>query len=242
MSERSTTPIVMAHRGGRHGGDPNTVEAVNASLDAGAGSAEIDVNETSDGVLLATHDSVVSRNAWVSDHTFSELRAIDESEWGRRRLEDVVNATLARKAVAYLDLKSITPAGLKHVAQMWPDDVAAHRIVFASARGDVLAWVASNTPGAATSFLYYDPLVDLSSLAPFVSLTYVHPCFDFLREPFKTMTSEYVERACSLGYGIVSWSVNDADHIRRLAELGIDFVCTDEPENALRALGTPNME
>lgn len=237
MNELSTTPVVMAHRGGRLGGDPNTVEAIAHACDVGAGSAEIDVNETADGVLLATHDSVVSENSWVSEHTFDDLVAMNAAEWGRRRLEDVVDYTLARSAVAYLDLKSITPTGLKYIAHRWPEAMADRRLVFASARGDVVAWIGDHIEGAATSFLYYDRLLDITSLAPYLSLTYIHPCFDHVRQPFRTLTEQYVDRARSLGYGLVSWSENDSERIARMGALGLDFVCTDEPELAATTLG-----
>lgn len=220
----------MAHRGGRQGGDPNTIEAIAFACDHGAGCAEIDVNETADGTLLATHDSVVETNSWVSEHSYDELLRLDADEWERRSLSDVVDYTLSRSAVAYLDIKSITPEGLKRIAATWPSAVADRRIIFASARGDVITWVGANLDGAATSFLYYDRLLDIGSIAPYMPLTFVHPCFDFVRKPFETMNETYVAKARSFGYGLVSWSENDPERVERLGELGFDFICTDEPE------------
>ncbi len=219
----------MAHRGGRHGGDPNTIDAIRHSCDVGATSAEIDVNETSDGVLLATHDSVVQPGAWVSDYTFAELVDLDADEWSRRRLEEVIDYTLSRSAVAYLDIKSITPEGLKHITQSWPDAVEARQILFAAARGEVVAWIGSNLPSAATSFLYYDRLLDLGSLGAYMSPDYLHPCFDHLRDPFRTVNEDYVDRVRSLGCGLVSWNENDQEAVQQLTELGFDFICTDDP-------------
>lgn len=228
----STVAKVMAHRGGRHGGAPNSRDAIAHACDVGALSIEIDVNQTSDGVLISTHDAIVAEDKWLSEFTYDELLALDRTEWEGRRLENIVSYTLSRSTVAYLDLKSIGPEGLKQIAAQWPAEVASHQIIFAAARGDVLAWVGDNIDNAATSFLYYDRLLDLRSLDGYMSPTYMHPCFDFLKDPFRTMNESYVERARSLGYGLVSWSENDPERIARLAELGFDFICTDEPELA----------
>lgn len=231
-SVASTVAKVMAHRGGRHGGAPNSLDAIAHACDVGALSIEIDVNQTSDGVLISTHDAIIGSDTWLSEYTYDQLLELDRSQWESRRLEDIVSYALSRSTVAYLDLKSIGPEGLKRVAAQWPAEVASHQIIFAAARGDVISWIGDNLDSAATSFLYYDRLLDLSSLAGYMQPTFVHPCFDFLKEPFRTMNERYVDRARSLGFGLVSWSENEPENLARLSDLGFDFICTDEPELA----------
>lgn len=238
-SAGSIGPKVMAHRGGRHGGPANSIDAIAHACDVGADSMELDVNETSDGVLLSTHDAVVKGMGWLTDQTFDGLLATDRDAWENRRLEDVVGYALSRGVSVYLDLKSITPTGLKHVVSTWPDEVEDRQIILASARGDVVSWIGENLPSAAASFLYYDPLLDLRSLASYQSPVYVHPCFDHMPDPFRFMNAEYVARARSLGFDLVSWSENHPERIAHLAELGFDFICTDEPELA-RSVAGPN--
>ncbi len=232
----TTVSKVMAHRGGRYGGPPNSIDAIAHARSVGASCVEIDVNETSDGVTVATHDAIVGDLGWITEQTYVDLLDHNPEEWASRRLDEVVEFTLATSTVAYLDLKSTTPKGLQRIVDTWPDDVEAHRIVFASARGDIIAWIGRHLPTAGTSLLYYDPMLDLRSLGGFVTPTYLHPCFDFVREPFHTLNEQYVERARALGHGLVSWSENDPERIARLGELGFDFVCTDEPELACGVL------
>ena len=229
---------MMAHRGGRHGGAPNSIDAITHACDVGAGSAEIDVNETADGVLVATHDAIAGGAGWITEQSYVDLLAGDPDEWSHRRLEDVVGYTLSRSTVAYLDLKAVSPAGLKHITATWPGAIEAEQVIFAAARGDVIAWLGANLPNVSTSFLYYDRLLDLRSLDGFMKPTYVHPCFDHLSDPFRSVNEEYVERARSLGFNLVSWSENDPERIGRLAELGFDFICTDEPELAKGVVDT----
>jgi glycerophosphoryl diester phosphodiesterase len=40
------------------------------------------------------------------------------------------------------------------------------------------------------------------------------------------------------GAPVLAWTVNDPDGVRRLAELGVDAIVSDDPEMARRALGT----
>ena len=213
------------------------MDAIRHAHGVGASSAEIDVNVTADGVLLATHDGILPGSSWITEATFDDLVTADADGWAGRRLEEVVGFALSKEMVAYLDIKSVTTTALKQIAQTWPTEVDDHRIVFASARGDIIAWIGDNLSGAATSFLYYDPMLDLRSLAGFMTPTFAHPCFDFLREPFRTMNESYVERVRSLGFSLVSWSVNGPDEITELARLGFDFICTDEPELAAGITG-----
>lgn len=234
----SSASKIMAHRGGRHGGPPNSIAAITHACDVGAASAEIDVNETSDGVLVATHDAIIPSSEWIAETSFDQLLAEDEAEWSARRLEQVIDYTLSRSAIAYLDLKTITPDGLNRIAEIWPDEVRSGDIILASARGDVIAWIDTNIPTATNSFLYYDRLLDIGALRGFMSPTYVHPCFDYLGDPFRTMNERYVERLRSFGFRLVSWSENDPQRVARLAELGFDHICTDEPELAVGVIGT----
>ena len=235
-SAPSIAPTVMAHRGGRHGGLANSIAAITHAAEVGAGSMELDVNETSDGVLLATHDAIVDGLGWITEQTYEDLVTADPEAWKSRRLEDVVGHALGRQTSAYLDLKAVTPAGLKHIAATWPSEIDDRKVIFASARGDVVSWIGENLPAVAVSFLYYDPLLDLRSLGGYMAPDYVHPCFDHMRDPFRFLDADYVARARQLGFDLVSWSENDSERIARLAALGFDFICTDEPAVALSAI------
>lgn len=193
---------------------------------------EIDVNETADGRLVSTHDALVD-DRWISEQTYQELVALDSDHWQAQQLPTVVDYILAGDAIAYLDLKAVSPKGISGIARQWQSEVKDGQIILACGRGDVLAWIGTNLPIAQTSFLYFDPLLDLGMLSGFMSPTFAHPCFDYLREPMKYLDAEYVARARHLGFGLVSWSENDPDRISQLGAFGFDFVCTDEPALAV---------
>ena len=85
VSQRCGTPgnvIVTAHRGGFSKVVPeNSKSAIRKAIEVGADYAEIDVQETADGVIILNHDSDLMRVAGVpgeiSAMTLDEVRAAD---------------------------------------------------------------------------------------------------------------------------------------------------------------------
>ncbi|MEP4652792.1 MAG: glycerophosphodiester phosphodiesterase, partial [Ilumatobacter sp.] len=230
-------PVLLAHRGGAQEGSPNSLEAIRSARAHGAGGVEIDVNESEDGTLFVVHDAVYTTAArWISDLAGHDLPPVDGIEWSRRDLADAVEAASADDLVVYLDLKSIRRTGVERILREWNEPIRAGRMILASTRGEVLAYVAERVPAATTSFLYYDPQLDIKSLASFVRPTYIHPCFDHLRDPLRSVDEHFVERARALDFGLVSWSENDGGRVGRLADLGFDYICTDDLDTATAAI------
>jgi glycerophosphoryl diester phosphodiesterase len=57
----------------------------------------------------------------------------------------------------------------------------------------------------------------------------VHPWVGALRR-------ETVDAAHAVGLAVNTWTCNDAEQMVRLAEWGVNGICTDVPEVALRVL------
>jgi glycerophosphoryl diester phosphodiesterase len=73
--------VVVAHRGYAHRAPENTLSAFRAAIEVGADFAELDVQETSDGVVVVLHDRDLMRMAGdrrrISDIRFAEARKLD---------------------------------------------------------------------------------------------------------------------------------------------------------------------
>ena len=59
--ERPLRPMVVGHRGASLEQPENTIEALEAAIDAGADAVEFDVRMTADGHAVVMHDPDVSR-------------------------------------------------------------------------------------------------------------------------------------------------------------------------------------
>ncbi len=76
---------VIAHRGASADAPENTLSAVHLAWQQGADAAEIDVQLTADGELIAIHDETMLRTGgvdWaVKDRTLAELKTLDVGSW-----------------------------------------------------------------------------------------------------------------------------------------------------------------
>lgn len=78
-------PIVLAHTGGEDAYPGSTLFAFGESVAAGADMLDLNVQLTSDGVLVVQHDDTVDRTTngtgAVGDLTFAEVNALDAAHW-----------------------------------------------------------------------------------------------------------------------------------------------------------------
>jgi glycerophosphoryl diester phosphodiesterase len=77
--------IAYAHQGGAWENPSSTLHAIDAALEAGATGIELDVHASAEGHLVVCHDATVDRTTdstgQIADHTFDELRRLDNSYW-----------------------------------------------------------------------------------------------------------------------------------------------------------------
>ena len=137
-------PEIVAHRGYASRYPENTLLAVRAALDAGAGYVEVDVLLSADGVPVLMHDATFARTAGRDDQvatlSWSELRRIEVAE--RARLGDagagetvpslaqLVELLSSRPAAsAFIEIKrdALTSAGLERVVNRVLEDLAPIR-------------------------------------------------------------------------------------------------------------------
>ncbi len=76
---------IIAHRGASADAPENTLAAIQLAWQQGADAAEIDVQLTADGQLVAIHDDTMLRTSgadWaVKDRTLAELKTLDVGSW-----------------------------------------------------------------------------------------------------------------------------------------------------------------
>jgi glycerophosphoryl diester phosphodiesterase len=76
---------VTAHRGSSKDAPENTLSAIRRAIDDGADFAEIDVQETADGVIVLLHDTDLKRIAGVNrkiwQSTYPEIKSLDAGSW-----------------------------------------------------------------------------------------------------------------------------------------------------------------
>ncbi len=227
--------LVIGHRGASHAHPENTLEAFRGAIDQGADGIELDVRRTADGALAICHD-----DALPDGRLLVQLDSTDLPD--SMPLLAAALDVCAPLAVVNTEIKN------------WPDDrdfdpterLAEQVVSLLGARGELadgrnlvscfhlptIDRVHELAPGLATAWLLgmvEDPprlVADVASRGHVA----IHPHHAFVDEAL-------VAVAHAAGLAVNTWTCDDPDRIRWLAEIGVDAVVTNVPDVALAALG-----
>ena len=232
--ERPSKPLVVAHRGASIEQPENTIEAFEAAIDAGADAVEFDVRMTADGHAVVMHDSDVSRTTegtgLVSEMTLEEIRAL-----GVPTLDEALRC-LSGRAAADIEIKNL-PGEPGFIPER---EVAVEATLDAldavGFPGQVI--VSSFNPASITHSRALRPDVPTGLLTEFEvdaeealtrAMAEGHPwVLPFVLKVLEA-SDGYADRVHDGGALLGVWIADDPETARRLFELGVDAVATNDP-------------
>jgi glycerophosphoryl diester phosphodiesterase len=237
---------IIGHRGAPEIAAENTVASFHAAARIGADGVELDVRRTADGRLAVHHDAHLADGRAIVDTTWADLPD---------HVPDLATA-----------LDACRPLGLVNVElKNWPGDVdfdaslaVADQMVGAlldrpadeQARFLVSCFhlpsvdrVREVAPRLATAWLVVGPAPpvgagpDASDPVRAMVAEAAEHGHQALHPHHACVTPALVEAASDLGLAVNTWTCDDPDRIRWLAEIGVAGVVTNVPDVALAALG-----
>ena len=213
-----TIPEIIAHRGASRERPENTLAAFRWAVELGADAAELDVHRTADGVVVIHHDATIVGWGAIRTLTGAQVATLRVQGEPVPTLDDVFAAVGAALRI-YVELKGSDVArGALDCIARHPSGLGAavhcfdHRLV-AQARQ-----IAPQVPRGVLEVSYP---VDTTAAARAVDARDLWRQRDFIDEAF--VTAAHAE-----GRRVIAWTVNDASQMRRLADWGIDAICTDD--------------
>lgn len=249
------TPVGLAHRGGAtyapNVGRENTVAAFAAAVEMGYRYLETDVHATADGRLVAFHDDVLDR---VTDAS-GTLAELPWQEVSRARINGTEPVPLLEELLetfpeARLNIDVKAPAAVQPLVETIRAHDAVDRVCVGSfsdrrlravrrALGPGLATSAGPAgvagmkllPGALTRLLH--------SPAQALQIPVTHPVAG---RPVTLVLPRIVEAAHRLGKHVHVWTIDSAEEMHRLLDLGVDGIVSDRIDtlrDVLAARGTP---
>ncbi|MEW5918491.1 MAG: glycerophosphodiester phosphodiesterase [Gemmatimonadota bacterium] len=191
----------------------NTLASFDLALQAGADAIELDVHVSADGVVVVHHDPRIggSEGEMIERLTRGVL-----ARYGVPTLDEVCDL-VREQATLYVEAKA------RRSAASIIECLTAHSVRAAVHSFDaaVISTVREFAPTMATGFL-----VDyLAGDAAAVVLA--HGVRDFWPHR-KLITARLVDDVHRVGARVIAWTVNDVDDARRLHELGVDGLCSDD--------------
>ena len=225
-------PDIQAHRGDSIAAPENSMPAFLAAIEAGADWIELDVHQTSDGVIVVTHDGDLKRIAGVNRHvwevTYDELQQYDTGSWFDPKFDYVRVSTLeeviqAAKGKIRLNIE-LKPTGHEpdfeaKVVQIVKDNDFVNDCVLASLNYDSLVKVKAIDSSIQTLYIMAMAVGDISTLG----------AADHFSVEATFVNQDLVERLHQGGHKIYVWTVNTESTTKAMIDLGVDGIITDDP-------------
>jgi glycerophosphoryl diester phosphodiesterase len=225
-------PLLLGHRGARAAAPENSLAAFDLALAHGCDGFEFDVRFTRDAKAVICHDARLAHRS-VRRSTYAQLC----DRLGRKMprgmpppsllpsLDDVL-ARFGNRA--WLDIE-IKVAGLEKTVL---DAIERHRLrrnfCVSSFRPGVLAELRARDPGVPLGFLT-DKRWRLARWERYdVQVVIPH---------YRLVSARLVDEVHAAGKILITWTVNSARRMRRLADLGVDGIVSDDTELLIRTLG-----
>lgn len=236
---------VIGHRGAPHVAAENTVASFHAAARIGADGVELDVRRTADGRLAVHHDAHLADGRAIVDTTWADLpdevpdlsAALDACQtFGLVNVElknwpgdvdfDASLAVVDQLAAALLDRPADEQARFLVSCFHLPSVDRVREVAPRLATGWLVVGPVPPVGGPDAS----DPMVAMVAEAAEHGHRALHPHHAFV-------TPRLVEAAGTAGLDVNTWTCDDPDRIRWLAEIGVAGVVTNVPDVALAALG-----
>ncbi len=220
--------LVIAHRGASFAEPENTVAAFRRAAEFGADGVELDVRRTADDRLVVHHDPALADGRLIRGTAAAELPG---------ELPDL-GAALDACAGMFVNIE------IKNEPtepDFDPSDWVARRVaVELQRRGVPTRWLISSfrietidvfrrlLPGIRTAWLVDGLTDEVIERAAATNHAAVHPWVELV-------TAASVRAAHAVGLAVNTWTCDDPVRMHELIGWGIDGICTNVPDVAVRA-------
>jgi glycerophosphoryl diester phosphodiesterase len=228
---------VTAHRGSSLRAPENSLSAVEAAVREGADFAEIDVQETADGVVVVLHDSDLMRVAGLNKNIweveYAEIESLDAGSWfspefqGERipTLQQMIDTARGRiRLNIELKFNGHDKRLVERVVGLVRENDFHDQCVLSSLDLDGVGRAKALDGRVRVGHIVAAAVGDVARLD-----------VDFLSVQQNQATPSLVRSLHRAGKEIHVWTVNDRQRMSAFVDLGVDNLLTDDPR-LLRAV------
>jgi glycerophosphoryl diester phosphodiesterase len=244
------TVEVIAHRGGSRLAPENTLAAFQNAIDLGVDMIEIDVEQTSDSVVVVIHDSKVDRTTngkgSVDSLSFDYIRTLDAGSRFDKSFENEKIPTLD-EVLDLINGKVKLLIEIKEGSERYPE--IEQKTVNVVQNYNAYSWVIVQSfnkkaidrvrrldKGIKTFYLlgrnfdeYYAEL--RSDNNPELKLNY-----DGIAVHHSKLSPESVDSVKQFGLEVYTWTVDEVDEMKKMMDAGVDGIITDSPDKLINLL------
>ncbi len=226
-------PIAFAHRGGALEGIENTMPTFAHAVELGYGYIETDVHSTADGRCVVVHDPdlnrVCGRPEIIGETTWLGLTRID---LGGGSTVPLLEDVLAAWPEVRFNIDAKSDDVVDTLVETLEHTKAFDRVCLGAFDSRRLARLRERTAGRTATVL--SPGDTMRVLAGSKKLPARPKAGDAVQVPVRYKkvhfdTPRFLDHAHSLGLHVHYWTIDDADEMDRLLDLGADGIMTDRP-------------
>lgn len=232
LSHLAADTEITAHRGGAWKAPENTISALQYTIDSGADYAEVDVQETKDGELILLHDDSLKRTAGVKknvwDMTLKQIEKLDAGASFHKKFrgEKIPEFTEVLKfCKGRLDLnieikyngknKGIVNKVVRAIKENHFED----HCVVTSMNYQFLKQIKKTAPEIRTGYIMTMTYGGVQGME----------AADFFSVKHTYVDEKFVTQAHALGKEVHVWTVNYKGDAKRMLDMGVDNIITDDP-------------
>ncbi len=246
MQFPANRPLIFAHRGARTQAPENTLAAFRLAFEQGADGIELDVRLSADGEIVVFHDETLQRitavDGRVNQRTLAELKSLDAGahfspEFRGERIPTLreVLTSFDRRLFYDIELTDyLDPFGplAERVVHLIREFRLEEQVVITSFNPAALRKVRRIAPELACGLIALSGAkgaLQRSLIGRLLSRQMIVPNHSDVDQLF--ILREHRRRR-----KVITWTVNSAEEIRRLADWEVDGIISDQPDLAVHAL------
>ena len=250
--------LVIAHRGGRSLGPEGTLYTYRKAVKLGVDVLEMDVRSTKDGQLIILHDDTVTRTTNAAgpleNYSLADLKKLDAAHrWSADngktfplRNTGIKIPTLAEVFTAFpqtrmiLEIKDTRTGTIDSLCRLIQEHQMTPKVMIACFDADALKEFRSLCPPVATSAGTSEAVLFYTIQKAYLEDAY-SPDVQALHVPetlrdLRVVNRRFMEAARARNLRVHVWTVNDGNAMKRLLNLGVDGIMTDDPQRLLELL------
>lgn len=213
-------PERIAHRGMPRERTENTLPGFLLSLEHGADAVELDVHLTSDGKAVVHHDFDVAGRS-IAATPWADLAGVELPGGARIPLLEDVLIGIGERATVYVELKG------RHIESEIADVVRrhGHRYAVHSFDHHAVARSAAQHPEIPRGVLLDRGVsIPIEALGAAVALAKPRDVWPH----WSLVDARFMAAANQLDVRVIVWTVNDRNAAKRLRDLGVAGICSDD--------------
>lgn len=240
----STEPAikVIAHRGGSNLAPENTLAAFQNAIDLGVDMIEIDVEQTSDSIVVVIHDSKVDRTTngtgSVDSLSYSYVKTLDAGSWFDKKYKNERISTLD-ETLQLINGKVILLIEIKEGSERYPG--IEQQTVESIQQFNAHSWtiVQSFNKKAIERIKLLDKKIETYYLLGRNFKKYYNDLienpdpelgYDGIAVHHSMLSAASVDSIKQLGLGVFTWTVDELEDMKKMIDAGVNGIITDSPD------------